>query len=70
MLTLIGYEWRKHFRKGSLIAALLLFTVLNVGKIYSVHESNSLLENPGWGRCIQSSFTTSAERLPMRRSGG
>ncbi|WP_342480374.1 ABC transporter permease [Paenibacillus sp. FSL L8-0340] len=56
MLTLIGYEWRKHFRKGSLIAALLLFTVLNVGKIYSVHESNSLLENPGWGALYTEQF--------------
>ncbi|KTD88334.1 hypothetical protein [Paenibacillus etheri] len=48
MVTLICYEWRKHFRKVSLITVLLLFTMINIGKIHSVRESNSLLANPGW----------------------
>ncbi|MGG4144269.1 ABC transporter permease [Paenibacillus algorifonticola] len=48
MVRLIGFEWRKHFLKRSMIAALLLFSVLNVVKIYSVHEGSSLFTNPGW----------------------
>lgn len=42
-MELIGFEWRKHFLKRSIIAAVLLFSVINVAKIYSVHDGNSLL---------------------------
>ncbi|WP_438431479.1 ABC transporter permease [Gorillibacterium sp. sgz500922] len=48
MVRLVGFEWRKHFRKRSLLVALLLFSVLNVVKIDSVHERDSMLANPGW----------------------
>ncbi|MCE3202446.1 ABC transporter permease [Paenibacillus sonchi] len=48
MVALIRYEWRKHFWKSSLVAAVLLFTTLNIVKIYGVYENNSLLANPGW----------------------
>ncbi|WP_027091519.1 hypothetical protein [Cohnella thermotolerans] len=43
MVRLIPFEFRKHFMKISIIAAVLLFSALNVVKIYSVHEGNSLL---------------------------
>ncbi|CAH0117815.1 MULTISPECIES: ABC transporter permease [unclassified Paenibacillus] len=48
MVRLIGFEWRKHFLKTSVIVAVLLFSVLNVVKIYSVYEGNSLLAYPHW----------------------
>lgn len=43
MVKLIGFEWRKHFLSMSLLAAVILFSVLNIVKIYSIHEGNSLL---------------------------
>lgn len=43
MVKLIGFEYRKHFLKMSMIATVLLFSVLNVAKIYSVHDGSSLL---------------------------
>lgn len=54
MVKLIGYEWRKHFLKLSIIAAMLLFSALNVVNIYGVHQGNSLLsenvDGPEWKR--------------------
>ena len=43
MVKLILFEWRKHFLKIPVMAAVLLFSILNVAKIYSVYEGNSLL---------------------------
>lgn len=43
MVKLLLFEWRKHFLKKSIIIAILLFSVLNIAKIYSVYEQNSLI---------------------------
>ncbi|MBD3919004.1 ABC transporter permease [Paenibacillus sp. PR3] len=48
MVRLVCFEWRKHFLKRSIIIAMLLFSVLNIAKVYSIHEESSLLANPGW----------------------
>lgn len=47
MVKLISYEWQKHFRKGTIIIAILLFSIMNIGKIYSIYEREALLSNPG-----------------------
>ncbi|KHL91340.1 hypothetical protein QW71_35175 [Paenibacillus sp. IHB B 3415] len=58
MVKLICYEWHKHFRKRTLIIAVVLFTMINIGKIYSVYESNSLLANSGWKELYTEQYHT------------
>ncbi|GAC40924.1 ABC transporter permease [Paenibacillus popilliae] len=51
MVKLILFEYRKHFLKRSILVAVLLFSILNVAKIYSLYEDNSLLSastDPLW----------------------
>lgn len=51
MVNLIRFEYRKHFLKRSILVAVLLFSILNVVKIYSIYEANSLLSpatDPLW----------------------
>ncbi|GAB6989715.1 ABC transporter permease [Paenibacillus pini] len=48
MVTLIGYEWRKHFLKWTIVFAVAVFSILNVLKIYSIHGGNSLLADSSW----------------------
>lgn len=52
MVKLILFECRKHFLKNSIFIAVVLFSALNVAKIYGVHEGNSLLSSnvtgPQW----------------------
>lgn len=51
MVKLLLYEFRKHFLKKSIVIAILLFSVLNIVKIYSVYDQNSLLaksREPVW----------------------
>jgi len=43
MVRLLLFECRKHFLKKSIVLAILLFSVLNVAKIYSVYDQTSLL---------------------------
>jgi len=43
MVKLLLFECRKHFLKKSIVIAILLFSVLNVVKIYSVYNQTSLL---------------------------
>ena len=42
MVKLIKYELKKNFLKRSIIIALLIFSVINILKINSVHNENSL----------------------------
>jgi len=42
MVKLIKYELKKNFLKRSIIIALLIFSVINIVKIISVHNDNSL----------------------------
>lgn len=42
MVKLIGFEYRKHFEKASILIALLVFSLVSIGKIYSVYAENSL----------------------------
>lgn len=52
MVDLIIFECRKHFLKTSILVAILLFSILNVAKIYTVYHQNSLLSpnfsDPKW----------------------
>jgi hypothetical protein len=52
MVKLIQIEFRKHFLKTSIVVAVLLFSILNIVKIYSVYDGNSLLSknhsDPKW----------------------
>lgn len=51
MVKLLSFECRKHFFKKSIAVAILLFSVLNVVKIYSVYDQTSLLSksmDPVW----------------------
>jgi len=48
MRTLIRYECRKYFSRRSVILIVLLFTIVNIVKIVSVHEERSLLADPLW----------------------
>lgn len=51
MVRLILFEYRKHFIKASIIIAMLLFSVLNIAKIYSVYDEKSALSktsDPDW----------------------
>ncbi|MFD0710807.1 ABC transporter permease [Paenibacillus sp. GCM10027626] len=43
MVRLVHFEFRKHFWKKSIVIGLVLFTLFNVAKIYSVYSSKSLL---------------------------
>ncbi|MBS4189760.1 ABC transporter permease [Bacillus sp. FJAT-49705] len=43
MVKLLLFECRKHFLKKSIVTVILLFSVLNVVKIYSVYDQTSLL---------------------------
>jgi len=43
MVRLLLFEYRKHFFKKSIILAILLFSIVNVAKIYSIYNENSLL---------------------------
>lgn len=43
MVKLLLFECRKHFLKKSVILAILLFSILNVVKVYSVYDQTSLL---------------------------
>ncbi len=43
MVKLLLFECRKHFFKKSIVLAILLFSILNVVKIYSVYDQTSLL---------------------------
>lgn len=45
MIKLINYELKKHFYKRSLIIALLIFSIINVMKISSIYQNNSLISN-------------------------
>lgn len=45
MIKLINYEMKKHFYKRSLIIALLIFSIINVMKISSIYQNNSLISN-------------------------
>jgi len=42
MVKLIGFESRKHFIKPSILIALLVFSLVSVGKIYGTYAENSL----------------------------
>ncbi len=56
MVKLILYEYRKHFCKSSIIAAIFLFSIFNVIKINSIYEENSLLSknnSPLWKSLYQ-----------------
>lgn len=51
MVKLLLFECRKHFLKKSIVLAILLFSILNVVKIYSVYDQTSLLSkstDPVW----------------------
>ncbi len=53
MIKLIFFEYRKHFLKTSIIISVLLFSILNIIKIYGVYDSgivrySSLLVEPEW----------------------
>nr|WP_314459811.1 ABC transporter permease [uncultured Clostridium sp.] len=43
MIKLINYEMKKHFYKRSLIIALLIFSIIDVMKISSIYQKNSLI---------------------------
>lgn len=43
MVSLIKYELKKHFLKRSIFMALLLFSVINLAKVDSIHREKSLL---------------------------
>ena len=42
MVKLIGFEYRKHFAKPSILIALLVFSLVSIGKIYGIYAENSL----------------------------
>ncbi len=42
MVKLIGFEYRKHFAKLSILIALLVFSLVSIGKIYGIYAENSL----------------------------
>lgn len=51
MVKLLLFECRKHFLKKSIVLAILLFSILNIAKIYSVYDQTSLLsksKEPVW----------------------
>lgn len=51
MVKLLLFECRKHFLKKSIVLAILIFSILNVVKIYSVYDKTSLLSkstDPVW----------------------
>lgn len=51
MVKLLLFEYRKHFLKKSIVIAILLFSLLNVVKIYSVYNQTSLIaksREPVW----------------------
>ena len=51
MVNLIKYELKKHFLKRSIVIALLIFSVINIVKIDSIHRENSLIGEtmpPSW----------------------
>lgn len=51
MVKLLRYEFRKHFLKKSVVIAVLLFSVLNAVKIFSVYDETSLIaksREPVW----------------------
>ncbi|MFD3259604.1 ABC transporter permease [Paenibacillus lentus] len=52
MIKLIVFEYKKHFLKPPIIVAVLLFSLLSVAKIYSIHDADSLLSesntSPTW----------------------
>lgn len=51
MVRLILFECRKNFLKRSITIAIILFSVLNIFKIYSVYDQTSLLSkstDPTW----------------------
>ncbi|MCG7437666.1 ABC transporter permease [Lysinibacillus fusiformis] len=51
MVKLILIEYRKNFLKSSIMGIILLFSILNIIKIYSVYNNNSLLSqniDPKW----------------------
>ncbi|MEK4005048.1 ABC transporter permease [Paenibacillus sp. FSL H3-0333] len=63
MVKLISYEWQKHFRKGTIIIAILLFSIMNIGKIYSIYEREALLSNPGWKELYAEQYHTFGGRI-------
>lgn len=42
MVKLTGFEYRKHFAKPSVLIALLVFSLISIGKIYNIYTENSL----------------------------
>ena len=53
MVELLFFECRKHFLKKSIVIAILLFSILNIIKIYSVYDQNSLIaknREPIWNK--------------------
>lgn len=49
MRRLIGFEWRKSFRRLPVLALLVLFTAVDMIKIYGVYQENSYLaEDESW----------------------
>jgi hypothetical protein len=49
MVTLIYYEWKKHFLKKSVLIALIVFSLINTVKIFSVYqEASPLAGEPVW----------------------
>ncbi|MBJ6362489.1 hypothetical protein ACFOQM_14585 [Paenibacillus sp. GCM10012307] len=58
MVALIGFERRKHFLRRSIFVTLVLFSVLNIVKIYGVHQGNSLLATPSWSVLYKEQYDT------------
>lgn len=70
MVSLVGYEWKKAFAKKSIWIVLVLFGIINLLKIESVHIENSYLSGDSgesWNKSYWEMYQTYEGKITTKK---